>query len=64
MAVFEVYINTDGAAFEGDPTGEVADILGSIITNVRYIGLHPDEVYRLKDANGNRVGYAIWKTEE
>lgn len=61
-----VTIDTDNAAFDEDPVGEVACILEALANRFRrdrkespgqFIG-HPAE-----DWNGNRVGYAAWSHE-
>lgn len=54
--MFVLTIGTDSAAFEEDPTAEVARILRALAD--RLEGASPDEDYPLRDLNGNQVGEA------
>lgn len=54
--MFVLTIKTDNAAFEDDPTAEVARILRGLAD--RLEGASPDEDYPLRDLNGNCVGEA------
>jgi hypothetical protein len=47
-------INCDNAAFEDDPTMEVARILRALADRLTHAS--PDEAYPLRDINGNAVG--------
>lgn len=62
---FTVHISTDNAAFhpvsedeEFRPGPEVARILRELADQVEYSQLVPGVPIRLRDYNGNRVGYA------
>jgi len=57
--MFTLKINTDNAAFEDDPTAEVARILRALAD--RLVCASPDESYPLRDVNGNKVGEAVFK---
>ena len=53
-----IKINCDNAAFEDDPTSEVARILRDIADRVHGdTGFSPGRDYTLRDANGNEVGF-------
>lgn len=62
MQTFSLHLSTDNAAFGGEdgfgPGYEVARILRDLAFRVET-GLYPDEILRLRDTNGNRVGYAV-----
>lgn len=58
---FELHIGVDNAAFEGeDREDEIARILselaGRIGSDTRLV---PEQPIRLRDINGNRVGFAV-----
>lgn len=55
---FELHIGTDNAAFEDGPGPEIARILRELADLVED-DLPPDHVVRLRDVNGNRVGFAV-----
>ena len=54
MATVTITINTDNAAFEDDPWGEVASILESIATTMRDYQYLVSE--KVRDSNGNTCG--------
>ena len=56
--MFKLTIKTDNAAFEDDPTAEVARILRALAD--RMEGASSDEAYLIHDINGNRVGQAAF----
>jgi len=63
---FEINISVDNAAFEGEGREEelariLSELAGSLATDTRLV---PDEPIRLRDYNGNRVGYAILSPED
>jgi hypothetical protein len=55
---FEVQIATDNAAFEEGCGYEVARILRELADRVEESELRNGDLLRLRDVNGNRVGYA------
>ncbi len=63
MSKFTVAINTDNAAFNDDQEKEVARILFELTAKIRDEGLVSNQIIRLKDANGNRVGFAALEGE-
>lgn len=66
MSTFEITIDTDNAAFDEDPTIEVARILRSIAADITTYGeaAFDDGIIRLRDANGNRIGFAVLDATE
>lgn len=59
MPRFTVMISTDGAAFEDDPTPELARILRRIADDMEQ-GREYDMFQTIHDVNGNDVGrYAL-----
>lgn len=52
---YQITINTENAAFEGDPTVEVVRILYQLMHDIEKRGLSE---YNLRDINGNKVGEA------
>ena len=62
MSTFRIKLTTDNEAFSDDPTREVARILRALAD--RLEGASPDEDYPLRDANGNKVGYAMFKESQ
>lgn len=58
MAVLEVHLATSGAAFENHGDFEVSRILRELADRIENQGLPLEDIIRLKDTNGNRVGYA------
>jgi hypothetical protein len=58
MSHFAVHIATTNAAFEDDAAPfEIARILRELADRVES---DPDDLIRLRDINGNRVGYATF----
>lgn len=57
---FEVHIGMDNAAFEDEgKENELARILRELADRVESSELEPQDVMRLLDVNGNRVGFAV-----
>jgi len=57
MTCYRVTIQTDNAAFENDPSGEVSRILETqVIPALKEREIA--ECIVLRDINGNKVGYA------
>jgi len=55
----EIHLSTRGSAFTDNEGAEVARILRELADSMEsFGGLRPHETARLKDINGNRVGYA------
>lgn len=52
---YRITINTDNAAFEGDPSVEVVRILYRLMKDIEGNGLCE---FNLRDINGNKVGEA------
>jgi len=52
-------IDTANAAFDGDVTSEVTDILRVLTYKITLgdVELEPGASYPLRDSNGNRVGF-------
>ena len=67
MSAFNVYIDTDNAAFSedsgGDMSQEIARILRELADKVEENSLVEDAVQRIRDINGNRVGFAVLQDE-
>jgi len=55
---FQLTINCDNAAFDGDRVIELQRILQTVIENLEY-GAYVDYCYTLRDINGNEVGEAV-----
>lgn len=57
---YEIHLSTRGSAFTDNEASEVARILRELADNIEgfHLGLAHGEITRLKDINGNRVGYA------
>jgi hypothetical protein len=56
---YNIQINMDNAAFEGDNTAEVARILHELADRITRGGeLLPGDIENLRDINGNTVGTA------
>ena len=54
----QIIIKTDNAAFEDDPTAEVARILRELAKRIdSHPHFSPGIQLRLRDFNGNEVGY-------
>lgn len=67
MAKFEVVICTDNAAFDEGyvPGAEVARILRTLADQVEGELTGEDaQIFRLRDLNGNRVGFASYTEGE
>lgn len=57
---FSVQFCTDNAAFaDGDAGYEIARILRDLADKIEENGLVEGVVQRIRDINGNRVGYAV-----
>ena len=54
-----IKIDCGNAAFDDDPTAEVARIIRALAD--RMEGASPDEDYPLRDINGNKVGAAVFR---
>ncbi len=52
---YQITINTENAAFEGDSSVEVVRILFQLMRDIETRGLGD---YNLRDINGNKVGKA------
>ena len=67
MFAFNVYICTDNDAFSEDSGGnmcqEIARILKDLAEKIEENGLVEDVVQRIRDINGNRVGFAVLQDE-
>lgn len=63
MSTFTLTFNTDGAAFEEDPTIEIARLLREAAQRVDGAFFAHGNVMRLKDINGNRVGFFVHEDE-
>jgi hypothetical protein len=59
---FEIVFSTDNAAFD-DERAEIARILHQIADDVPHQLLYTDEPVRIRDINGNRVGFYVLKGE-
>ena len=62
MATFKVEIETDNADFDGRRVPEIRRILHDVCD--RLSELEPGDRLKLRDVNGNRVGFAELTTEE
>lgn len=60
---FRLYIQTDSAAFDGDPAPELARILRAIAERIEA-GEELSHYLTIFDANGNDVGRYALKDEE
>lgn len=59
MPVFSLTIRTDGAAFDPDPSHELASLLRAVADRVET-GRNISQFQTIHDANGNDVGrYAV-----
>lgn len=60
MSTFTLILNADNAAFDGNASGEIARILTEVADKIRAEGgaAFDGGVIRLRDFNGNRVGFA------
>ena len=56
MSSFTLTFSTDGAAFADHPGTEIARLLRQTAADVD-VALHDDSVVRVRDVNGNRVGF-------
>lgn len=57
--MFELRMNTDNAAFEGQEcAGEIARILRDLAARIEHEGFSCSDY--LRDINGNLVGHAAW----
>lgn len=71
MSHFAVHISTDGAAFVRDAdeaelpleTSEVTRILRELADSIDADG-GEQGIYRLRDVNGNRVGFATFNASD
>lgn len=63
---FELHMSTDNDAFAQDVQGEVARILLRLSKEISTgdAELVPNQPIRLRDVNGNRVGYAILQPDD
>lgn len=52
---FNLHISTDGAAFDDAPAFEIARILREVAQSIEEDG--HERIGRLRDINGNRVGF-------
>jgi hypothetical protein len=59
MATFTLTLSTGNDAFTGDPAPEIARILTEAAERATFESVYPGRVYRLQDANGNRVGFYV-----
>lgn len=57
MATFTLTLSTGNDAFGDDPAREIARILTEAAERASFESIYPGRVYRLRDVNGNRVGY-------
>lgn len=67
MSGFTLTFSTDNAAFDdGNQVGEIARILTDIADNLRVNGTAAFDggVIRIRDYNGNRIGYATLEGAE
>jgi len=70
MSSFTLTFSTDGAAFADDPR-EMERVVQQVVDVLRYtrkegVQTHPfadDRIYRVRDVNGNRVGFFIHNVE-
>ena len=53
METVTITINTENAAFEDSPTGEIARILRDLAERFEQDGIPPEKLF---DINGNSVG--------
>jgi len=63
---FTLTFSCNGEAFNGaneDPAREVARILEDAARRIRHDGLPDLEPHRLRDSNGNRVGFFALEDE-
>jgi hypothetical protein len=58
MKKLTITISTENDAFTDDPRGELAGILEVLTKRLRYSG-EEDNVFILRDINGNRVGECV-----
>jgi hypothetical protein len=56
MATFKLEIHADNAAFDPDPTPELARLLRELADKVETYGKVGYPFGRLRDLNGNQVG--------
>lgn len=64
MSHFAVHISTDGAAFaDGNRNIETARLLRELADNLEIHG-DVDLLVRLRDVNGNRVGFATFNAPD
>lgn len=61
MDEFHLHLSARGSAFADAPAAELTRILRELADKIDAEG--PSEVMRLKDVNGNRVGYATINAE-
>lgn len=59
MAKFTLRVNTEGDAFQVQRSAELVSILRGLADKIDAHGLVEGELFRLRDSNGNRVGFAI-----
>lgn len=59
--MFKLEIETANAAFEGDPTEEIALILDGLLDRLRYTDYRTGSLF---DSNGNRVGSWTLATDD
>lgn len=65
MSKFTITINTDGAAFEEFPTGELRRILLKFAEDLHHYAPEDFECARpLRDSNGNTVGEAEYVEDQ
>lgn len=60
MSTYVVRIETANAAFEDNMGGEIARILVKLAAQISD-GVPASDEIRLRDANGNMVGVAMWE---
>ena len=61
MAEFTLKICTDNDAFHPDPAPELADILSSLAQRINENGIKEDDLFDVRDVNGNKVGNMLYE---
>ena len=64
MSKFEVVFSTDNAAFVAFPDEEISRILREIADRIEVQGMGANEPVRVRDINGNRVGFWNYSYKE
>lgn len=57
MSKMQIEINADNAAFDDEPSYEIARILRDLAKRIETNGCH-DATFSLYDVNGNKCGWA------